>query len=131
MRPGDLDAVCEFDRRMTGEDRAHLLRTLEGPGWVADDGGEVRGYLLPVPWGGGPIRARDLADGRTFARLARTLAGPGGTVRFWLAGENEAGIGFMEEIGFQEIRRLSRMARGMPLSWRPESPWGIFSLGKG
>ena len=132
MQPEDLAAVCDLDRRMTGEDRSHLLRSLAGPGWVmVGDGGKVRGYHLPVPWGGGPLITPEPDAAGALTRLARTLYGPDETVGFWLAEENETGASLMEEMGFERTRRLPRMVRGEPLSWLPESLWGLFSLGKG
>lgn len=132
MRPEDLPAVRDLDRRMTGEDRSHLLRALEGPGWVATgDGDEVRGYHLPAPWGGGPIISPDPKDAAALVRLARALAGPDGTARFWLASENERGVEHMREIGFEQASFLPRMARGDGVPWHPGSLWGVFSLGKG
>lgn len=132
MAPGDLPAVCDFDRRITGEDRAHLLRALAGPGWLmAGEDGEVRGYHLPVPWSGGPTIAADTEAARALAHLTRTLPGPDETVGFWLGEENGEGMEFMEEMGFEETLGLPRMVRGRPPRWRPESLWGIFSLGKG
>ncbi len=132
MRPEDLPAVSQLDRRVTGEDRSHLLQALEGPGWVVvGDGGEVRGYHLPVPWGGGPTVASDLDAAVGLVRIVRALAGRDGIVRFWLASENEKGVEHMREIGFEEVSRLPRMVRGDTVPWRPESLWGIFSLGKG
>ena len=130
--PEQLPAVCDLDRRMTGEDRSHLLRALAGAGWLAEgEDGEVSGYHLPVPWGGGPTIAADPGAARTLAHLTRTLSGQDETVGFWLAEENETGMRLMEEMGFEEVRRLPRMVRGRPPRWRPESLWGIFSLGKG
>lgn len=132
MRPKDLPAVRELDRRMTGEDRSHLLRALEGPGWVmAGDGDEVRGYHLAAPWGGGPIISPDPEDAAALVRLVRARAGPGGTARFWLASENERGVEHMREIGFNQVSSLPRMTRGDAVPWRPESLWSVFSLGKG
>jgi GNAT superfamily N-acetyltransferase len=132
MVPEDLPAVGDLDRRLTGEDRAHLLRALEGPGWVAVDAdGKPLGYHLPVPWGGGPIIAEDPDAAWALTRLVRILAGPDGIVRFWLASENEEGRERMRELGFEEARVVPRMIRGEPLSWRPEALWGLFSLAKG
>jgi GNAT superfamily N-acetyltransferase len=132
MTPGDLPAVCDLDRRTTGEDRSHLIRALAGPGWMmAGEGGEVRGYHLPVPWGGGPIIASDLDAAQVLMHLVRTLAGPDETASFWLADENEPGMDLMEKMEFEKTRSLPRMVRGEPPRWRPESLWGIFSLGKG
>lgn len=131
MRPVDLEDVCDLDLRVTGEDRSHLLRALGGAGWVLDEDGEIHGYHLPVPWGGGPVRVGEHGSGQALARLVRILAGPDATVRFWLASENKKGMEHMEETGFKEVSRLPRMVRGGPLSWRPGSLWGLFSLGKG
>lgn len=132
MMPDDLPAVCDLDRRMTGEDRSHLLRALAGLGWMmVGENGEVRGYHLPVPWGGGPTIAADAGAARELAHLSRTLSGSDRTLGFWLAAENHAGMEFMEEIGFEEVRSLPRMVRGRRPRWRPEALWGIFSLGKG
>ena len=131
-RPEDLSAIRDLDRRMTGEDRSHLLEALEGPGWLATgNGGEVCGYHLPAPWGDGPTIVSGLDAAVALVRLVRTLAGPDGAVRFWLASENEVGMEHMRGIGFEEASRLPRMVRGEPVYWRPESLWGIFSLGKG
>lgn len=131
MLPEDLPAVYDLDRRMTGEDRSHLLRKLGGSGWVVTDGEGVRGYHLPAPWGDGPIIASDPDSARTLVGVVRTLAGVDGKARFWLASENGEGMEHMREIGFQETRRLPRMVRGEQIPWRPEALWGIFSLGKG
>lgn len=132
MAPDDLPAVCDLDRRMTGEDRSHLLHALAGPGWlIAGRDREVRGYHLPAPWGGGPTIAADTEAARALAHLTRTMAGPDGTVGFWLVEENRTGIELMEEMGFEGVRCLPRMVRGRPPRWRPESLLGIFSLGKG
>lgn len=131
MAPEDLPSVCELDLRITGEDRSHLLRALAGPGWVFRDDGEIRGYHLPVPWGGGPLITPEPEAARALTHLARTLAGPKETVRFWLAEENGAGANLMQEMGFERVQRLPRMVRGEPLHWRPEALWGLFSLGKG
>lgn len=132
MLPEDLAAVCQLDLRTTGEDRSHLLQALEGPGWVAvGEDGEVSGYHLPAPWGGGPTIVPDPEDAAALVRLVRALAGPEGAPRFWLASENEGGLELMRGIGFEEAGRLPRMIRGGPVSWRPEALWGVFSLGKG
>lgn len=132
MAAGDLPAVCDLDHRMTGEDRSHLLRALSGPGWVmADRNGGVRGYHLPVPWGGGPTIASDPDAALALVRLVRTLAGPDQAATFWLAEENGPGLESMVEMGFEDVRRLPRMVRGETPDWRPEALWGIFSLGKG
>lgn len=131
MAPEDLTSVCELDRRMTREDRSHLLRALAGPGWVFRDDGGIRGYHLPVPWGGGPLITPDPEAARALTHLARTLAGPNETVRFWLAEENETGASLMQEMSFEKFRRLPRMVRGGPPRWCPEALWGLFSLGKG
>jgi hypothetical protein len=48
-----------------------------------------------------------------------------------LAVENEQGLEYMKRVGFEEKRRLPRMIRGEPLSWSPESLWGLFGLVKG
>ena len=132
MKPEDLDAVCALDLRLTGEDRSHLLRAVNGPGWIVTGGpGEVRGYHLPVLWGGGPVIATDPDAVKTLLHLARTLVGPNGTTRFWLAAGNEEGRAHMKSIGFEEVRRLPRMERGERVAWRPETLYGLFSLGKG
>jgi len=128
----DLPAIGDLDRRLTGEDRSHLLRALGGPGWVAVDAdGKPRGYHLSVPWGGGPVIAEDPDAARALTRLVRILAGPDGIVRFWLASENEVGRESMRDLGFEEARLVPRMIRGEPLSWRPEALWSLFSLAKG
>ena len=132
MTPEDLPAVCELDLRCTGEDRSHLLRATGGSGWMmAGEGGSVSGYHAPAPWGDGPVIASDAETGRALVHLVRTLAGSGGTAKFWLTDESEEGREHMREIGFQEKRRLPRMVRGAQISWRPESLWGLFSLAKG
>lgn len=132
MEPTDITAVCDLDLRLTGEDRSHLLRAFGPAGWLATGGdGRPRGYHLRVPWGGGPIVAEDFEAATTLVRFVRTLAGPDESVNLWLAAENEGGRDHMRSIGFDEDRRLPRMVRGEPPSWRPESLWGVFSLAKG
>jgi GNAT superfamily N-acetyltransferase len=132
MLPVDLPSVCDLDLRLTGEDRSHLLRAFQGSGWlVTGDDGDVLGYHLPAPWGGGPVIAEASTTARALLHLVRTLAGSDVTARFWLATENEDGREYMNSIGFGEERRLPRMIRGEPVLWSPKSLWGLFSLAKG
>lgn len=76
VKPEDLDVVCAFDQRMTGEDCSHLIRALSHSGLVMDDetSGGIRAYHLPTPWGNRPIIAADPEAGWLMLRAKMNFA---------------------------------------------------------
>lgn len=135
LTPADLPAVVALDRAATGEDRSRLLARLTGEGWAATDGpgGALLGHYVPTPWGGGAVVAADATVGRRLLALRRGLAGQAGRAELTLPlpAANAAARDELLAAGFGETRRSTRMRRGVPLAWRPELIWGVFSLGLG
>jgi len=131
LESGDLKAVLDLDRRSTGEERSALLQTFPAGFLLVDGEGGLRGYHVPMPWGGGPTIAADGEAGLALLDLQRRLAGPEGFVRAWLTSENAEGRQAVERTGFAKTVCLPRMVCGGPLDWRPEALWGVFSLAKG
>lgn len=128
---GNFEEVLRLDRRVMGEDRARLLEAMPR-GWMfAGENGEARAHHFAAPWGGGPAVAADFEAGKKSVDLRRSIAGPEGLVRVWLAEENVRGREYMDEIGFEEFRVSPRMVWGERVEWAPEGLWGVFSLAKG
>jgi hypothetical protein len=126
---GDLDAMATLDRIATGEDRRHLLERFAGPetARIAASGGQVAGFLVRPPWGGGATVASTPDDAVAMITARRRTAGPAGRVRVGVLDENEAGIARLLAEGFREAWSAPRMVRGAPIEWRPELIWGQFN----
>lgn len=131
MTPGDWPALLALDQTATGERRTWALQAMPS-GFVADGpGGELRGFYLPAPWGGGPAMATDPQAGRLLLDLARASAGPNPLV-LRLPEVNQPAITYLESIGFAPRSRTTYMVKGpRPASYRPEWIWGMFSFGLG
>lgn len=125
----DLDAILALDRRATGEDRAHVIRRFASgeSTKVLALHGEVRGYVIRAPWGGGATVAPDPADAMRILRARRRAHGPGGRVRVGLVEENAAGLAQLEAAGLAPIWSAPRLIRGEPLDWHPDWIWGQFN----
>lgn len=130
---GDLGAILALDRAATGEDRGHAIRRFaspEGTKVIAMDG-QVRGYVIRAPWGGGATVALDPADAMRILQARRHASGPGGRVRVGLVEENAAGLAHLEAAGLLPIWSAPRLIRGEPLNWRPDRIWGQFNHAMG
>lgn len=125
----DLDEVLALDRAATGEDRGHVIRRFASPATtrVLDGRGEVRGFVIRAPWGGGATVARDAADAMHILHARRRASGTRGRVRVGLVEENAAGLAALEAAGLRPIWSAPRLIRGEPLEWRPEWIWGQFN----
>ncbi len=127
--PGDLDAILALDRAATGEDRGHAIRRFvapEGTKVLAADG-EVRGFVIRAPWGGGATVAPEPEDAMQILQARRHATGPSGRVRVGLVEENAAGLAHLETAGLAPIWSAPRLIRGEPLDWRPDWIWGQFN----
>ena len=132
----DLEAVAALDRTATGEDRSALLATLsraaDDAGWtMRGEGGELDGFVLRPPWGGGATIARSFDAAIAVLHHRRERAGPDRRVRAGVLDENTPGIEWLRANGWSEAWRAVRMARGAPLDWRPEMIWGQFNFALG
>ena len=132
----DLDAMAALDLTATGEDRSDMLAALVGTsddaGWTlrAPDG-DLDGFVLRPPWGGGATIARTFDAATSILRHRRERAGPDRRVRAGVLAENVAGIDWLKASGWSEAWRAVRMARGAPLDLRPEMIWGQFNFALG
>jgi len=134
FRPADLHAMAALDSAASGEDRAHLLSAFADPDstrCLERDGGELGGFIVRAPWGGGATIAPGLDDARRILHARRLAAGPGRHVRAGLIAENEAGLAALAEDGWVEAWQAPRLIRGDPLVWRPEAIWGQFNHAMG
>lgn len=127
--PDDAPAVLALDRAATGEDRAHAIRRFAAPGTasVLVVNGDLRGFVVRAPWGGGATVARDPADALRIIDARRRAAGPGGRVRVGLVDVNAVGLAALEAAGLAPIWSAPRMIRGRPLDWHPDWIWGQFN----
>lgn len=124
LEPGDTDALLALDRAITGEERRPFLSRFLADGWVhRPPGGVPDGFFLPGLRQGPVLAGNDRAG---LALLAFKVAQ--GCREVVLPEANRAGVDFLKERGFQEIRRLPRMALGADAPWQPEK---VFSRGAG
>jgi GNAT superfamily N-acetyltransferase len=128
MHAGHLSAVLALDREASGQDRSGFVTSLATSGWVATCGGEVAGFHLACPWGGGPTIARDAASGLALLRWAASMAkrpsrGPG------LPEGNAAAVQYLAGLGITASRYVTRMWLGTPPAWRAEMIFGVFNFG--
>jgi GNAT superfamily N-acetyltransferase len=125
----DLAAILDLDRAATGEDRGHAIRRFASgeSTKVQSIGGDVRGFVIRAPWGGGATIAPDPADALRILDARRRAHGPGGRVRVGLIEENAAGLARLEAAGLVPIWSAPRLIRGEPLNWNPDWIWGQFN----
>ncbi|TAK02522.1 MAG: GNAT family N-acetyltransferase [Chloroflexota bacterium] len=131
--PADLAAIIDLDRTATGEDREHAIRRFATPetAKVLEVAGDVRGFVIRAPWGGGATIAPEIADAMRILDARRRASGPGGRVRVGLVEENVAGLAALQAAGLAPIWSAPRLARGDPLDWHPDWIWGQFNHAMG
>jgi GNAT superfamily N-acetyltransferase len=130
FRRGDLPAMTRLDAQATGEDRRSILRRFASASSarvVLDARGEVGGFVIRAPWGGGATIAPDPDDAIRILAARRAAAGPSGRVRVGLLDDNAAGLERLAAEGLRPIWSAPRMIRGEPLDWRPDWIWGQFN----
>ena len=133
FEPADLGAILSLDHAATGEGRGHAIRRFAAADTtkVLNVDGEVRGFVIRAPWGGGATVARDAADAMRILDARRRASGAGGRVRVGLVEENAAGLGALEAAGLVPIWSAPRLIRGEPIEWRPGWIWGQFNHAMG
>jgi GNAT superfamily N-acetyltransferase len=131
---GDLEAILALDSEGTGEDRGHAIRrfaTAASTRVLPGDQGEVGGFVIRAPWGGGATVARSADAALRIITARRRAAGPEGRVRVGLVDENAEGLARLAEVGLRLMWSAPRMVRGEPLAWRPETIFGQFNHAMG
>ncbi|MBF8289370.1 MAG: family N-acetyltransferase [Chloroflexi bacterium] len=125
----DRDALLALDRAATGEDRGHIIRRFASPETtrVLDQAGDLRGFVIRAPWGGGATVAQTPADAMRILDGRRRTSGRSGRVRVGLVEENAAGLAALEGAGLKPIWSAPRLIRGESLDWRPDWIWGQFN----
>jgi GNAT superfamily N-acetyltransferase len=126
MLGADLPAVCALDHAATGEDRRGFIEPFVSSGWVATSGGDVVGFHLACPWGGGPTVARDAATGLALLRLAAVVRRAPRSLG--LPAANEAAVHHLSRLGITAERYATRMWLGAPPPWRPDMIFGVFNF---
>jgi GNAT superfamily N-acetyltransferase len=130
FRADDLAAMCALDRGGTGEDRSHIIRrfaTSETAMVMGDLDGDLDGFVVRAPWGGGATVARTVDAAMAIIGERRQRAGPAGRVRVGLLQDNEAGLARLAEAGFAPSWSAPRMVRGDAMAWHPDWIWGQFN----
>jgi len=134
FRPEDIEPMAALDRVATGEDRRRILDELASPTGtrVLETGdGDIRGFVVRGPWGGGATVAPMLDDALTIIDARRRAGTSGKRVRCGIVLENEAGADALERAGWTEAWRAPRLIRGAPLTWHPDHLWGQFNHAMG
>ena len=135
---GQLDAVIELDRAVTGTNRARLVRRLyqERPDamYVFQTGDRIAGYVTFREGAHaaqiGPAVALDDAAGRALgdAALGRCA---GRSVFVDVPTGNRPAVKWAEARGLMVQRCLTRMRRGEPVADRPSQLWASSGPEKG
>ena len=121
-------AVHALDREATCEGRGAFIDALTG--WVATRGGEVAGFHLACPWGGGPTIARDAPSGLGLLRLSASVQQVQ-TRGVGIPERNTAAVQYLAGLGITAERHVTRMWLGAPPRWRAEMIFGVFNFGVG
>jgi ribosomal protein S18 acetylase RimI-like enzyme len=131
-QPDDLRAIARWDREVFGADRSLLLsrcaRRAPHLAWVAENTGEIVGYLLGRSGHDfdhiGPLVARNVEVATTLLAAALTLVArpivldvPDGQSSF---------LEWLRVVGFRVQRPLTRMSRGPQRS--PAMPETLFAV---
>jgi len=129
----DLEAICQWDRRLFGADRSRLIASLwnRNPSCsaVIRTAGKTEGYVLWRPgaraWYLGPCLADSAANAQLLFRemLSRT---PGEPVFVDACTKNPWALKVMEPFGFQYQRPLVRMYRGPHTC--PGEPVSVYAI---
>lgn len=135
FREDDLPRMAALDAQATGEDRRVALAAFAAPGTtrVLEDGpgGDIRGFVVRAPWGGGATVATSIEAARTILASRLVAAGPERTVRCGIVLDNGAGAAALEADGWTEAWRAPRLIRGAALTWEPTMLWGQFNHAMG
>lgn len=127
-RSGSAETALLLDAEATGEDRGSYLRSFATRvrEMAADPGA---GYRIDLPWGGGPIVARDRHAGRALL-LDMLRHCPGSTVAF--PDLNASAVEVARDLGFSRERTVARMHLGLPVDrFKHELIFNVFSLAVG
>jgi ribosomal protein S18 acetylase RimI-like enzyme len=106
-----LEALLEFDNRVSGENRGILLtdHLSDIKLFVEDEG--IKGFYIPT-LGEGLIISSDPVAGMELMKHKSKL-----NKMFCIPVANVAGIKFLEQNGYQKIREASRMLYGKKIIW--------------
>jgi GNAT superfamily N-acetyltransferase len=128
-RPSDRPAMTALDAAATGEDRAHLIEAFAAPETtrcLVHADGNIGGFVIRAPWGGGATIAPDLQDALAILDARRRAASLGKRVRAGLLEDNESGIARLRAAGWTDAWGAPRMIRGEMPPWQPDAIWGQF-----
>jgi len=127
-RSGSVETALLLDAEATGEDRSSYLRSFATRVRETTAGPEA-GYRIGLPWGGGPIVARDRHAGRALVldllrhRPASALAFPD---------LNASAAEVARDLGFSRKRTVTRMHLGPPVDgFNHKLIFNVFSLAVG
>lgn len=110
--------ILELDRALSGEGRSWLLDKHFQNSYVHLCRGQVDGYYLPG-LGEGLVMADNERAGLDLLRLKLSRSN-----RNVLPAGNRPGTVFMQESGFRETKRVTRMVWGQKFPWQPDKMFG-------
>lgn len=127
-RKGAIRRALALDAEATGEDRRACLRPFGDRILVPGEGRDA-GYRARLPWGGGPVIARDAEGARALvADMVEGDSDP--TLAF--PEQNPDASALADAIGFSPLRRVERMRLGPAVQgFRPQMIYNVFSLAVG
>ncbi|HAD82376.1 MAG: hypothetical protein A2509_08350 [Candidatus Edwardsbacteria bacterium RIFOXYD12_FULL_50_11] len=118
FREENRAGILELDRALSGEGRSRLLEKHLRNSYLHLSSGRMDGYYLPG-LGEGLIMAENQRAGIELLKLKLSLS-----VKNVLPAGNRPGVAFMQEIGFRETKRATRMVWGQRFPWQPDNMFG-------
>ncbi|MDQ7797693.1 MAG: GNAT family N-acetyltransferase [Candidatus Edwardsbacteria bacterium] len=110
--------ILELDRILSGEGRSRLLEKHLQNSYLHLSSGGMDGYYLPG-LGEGLIMAENHRAGIELVKLKLSRS-----IKNVLPAGNRPGMVFMQENGFRETKRATRMVRGQRFPWQPDKMFG-------
>jgi len=111
-------AIFELDKFISGEERSALLAPQVVNSFLYVKNGDLLGFYLP-----------EMKEGLIYAKTDEAGIELMSLKYAWvdkavLPSENRAGITFLKQKGFAEVRKASRMTIGKEFVWKPQMMFG-------
>ncbi len=113
--PGDFEAVCNMDLKVTGEDRRDILKAICTEGIVYRDSGILKGFYFDHFRNGAVVASNNEAGLALLQYKHSTIKAVSVCPE-----ENEEASSFFIRHGFTETARGLRMISGDDIVWKPD-----------
>ncbi len=116
VKKEDIQSIKELDKKITGEERFHLIERFLPTGLVYSQGvsDNAEGVYLP-DFGSGLIIAKNAMAGQALMKVRLNE----GKTTVIVPSVNDSAREFLESEGFQVYRKAPRMVLGEEVQWQP------------